>query len=387
MANVDIQLGYKDSAWFTANATLVLLAGQSVHLLQTGTYKIGDGLTQLSNLLFLGGTATSTDLIIATVVNKTGVNLTAANYQAVRVSTAQGQRLGVELAQANNDNNSVDTIGLVAENININQEGIISILGQLTEINTTGSLQSETWADGDELYLSTTVAGRITNIKPTALIGHIVMIGYVEYAHAIHGKIYVKIMNGWEIDELHNVYVNPSTLANNDVLVYESNSQLWKNKQSNYLQIVSKDIADSTALTGTTAITLMKSTLILANTYATGDVVKILNRAVRNTATGNGNNLFYLNTTNTLTGATLLGTQTSAAIYFGMERSIYIKSATNSETIVPTTSSSGSEVGVSVLGVSNLNINWAVNQYVIAAFQNAAVGNSTVMSSLIIQKY
>ena len=62
MANVDIQLGYKDSAWFTSNATLVLLAGQSVHLLQTGTYKIGDGTTILSSLSFLGAKKTS-DLI------------------------------------------------------------------------------------------------------------------------------------------------------------------------------------------------------------------------------------------------------------------------------------------------------------------------------------
>jgi hypothetical protein len=54
MANVDIRLGYKDSAWFTNNATLVLLAGQMVYLQQTGTYKIGDGTTQLSALAFLG---------------------------------------------------------------------------------------------------------------------------------------------------------------------------------------------------------------------------------------------------------------------------------------------------------------------------------------------
>lgn len=387
MANVDIQLGYKDSTWFTNNATLVLKEGQTVHLQQTGTYKIGDGTSQLSTLLFLGSSATSTDLIVATVVNKTGVNLLASNYQVVKVSTAQGQRLAVDFAQANNDNNSADTIGLVAQNINVNQEGLINILGQITEVNTTGSLQSETWADGDVLYLSPTTAGKLTNVKPTGLTGHIVVLGYVEYAHAVHGKIYVKIMNGWELDELHNVYVNPTTLANNDVLTYESSSQLWKNKQSNYLQIVSKDITDSTTLTGTTAITLMKSVLIPANTFATGDVVKILSRAIRNTATGSANNLFYLNTTNTLTGATLLATQTSTSIFFGMERSIYIKSATNSETIIPTNSSSGSEVGVSVLGVSNLNINWAVNQYIIAAFQNAAVGNSTVMSSLIIQKF
>jgi hypothetical protein len=54
MAQVDIQLGYKDSAWFTTNATHILLAGQIVYLDQTGTYKIGDGVTQLSALTFLG---------------------------------------------------------------------------------------------------------------------------------------------------------------------------------------------------------------------------------------------------------------------------------------------------------------------------------------------
>ena len=167
---------------------------------------------------------------VARVVNGAGVNLLASQYKVVKVTNAQGQRLQVNLAQANNDNNSVDTIGIVSENINNNQEGYIKILGQIEEINTTGSLQSETWADGDVLYLSTTVAGAITNIKPVATSGHIVVLGYVEYAHAIHGKIFVKIMNGWEIDELHNVYINPATQANNDLLVYNSTSQLWENE-------------------------------------------------------------------------------------------------------------------------------------------------------------
>ena len=54
MANVDIKLGYKDSAWFTANPTLILKQGQIVALEQTGTYKLGDGVTQLSALTFLG---------------------------------------------------------------------------------------------------------------------------------------------------------------------------------------------------------------------------------------------------------------------------------------------------------------------------------------------
>ena len=170
--------------------------------------------------------------LVARVVNKVTPNttLTKANYSAVKVSGAQGQRLAVGYAQANTDNNSADTIGLVTETIATNQEGFIITVGQLEEINTTGSLQGETWADGDVLYLSPTTAGSLTNIKPTGATGHIVVIGYVEYAHAVHGKIYVKIMNGWELDELHNVYINTGTLANNDALIYESSTQLWKNK-------------------------------------------------------------------------------------------------------------------------------------------------------------
>ena len=326
--------------------------------------------------------------LVARVVNKVTPNatLTRATYHAVRVSGAQGQRLAIEYAQANSDANSADTIGIVCENIATNQEGFILTVGQLEEINTTGSLQSETWVDGDVLYLSPTTPGHLTNIKPTGLTGHIVVIGYVEYAHAIHGKIYVKIMNGWELDELHNVYINQTTLANNDVLTYDSASSLWKNKQSNYLQIVTKDITDSSALTGTTAITLMKSILIPANTYATGDVVKLLNRVIRNTASGTAANYFYINTTNSLTGATLVGTQSTSASYYAMERSIYIKSTTISETI-NTASSSGSEVGTGTNGISNLNIDWTVNQYIIAAFKNAVAGESTIMSSLIIQKF
>ena len=115
--------------------------------------------------------------LVARVVNKVTPNttLTKAAYQAVRISGAQGQRLAVALAQANNDTNSADTIGVVTETIATNQEGFIMTVGNLEEINTTGSLQGETWVDGDVLYLSPTTAGAITNVKPTGATGHIVV--------------------------------------------------------------------------------------------------------------------------------------------------------------------------------------------------------------------
>ena len=205
--------------------------------------------------------------LVARIVNKVTPNatLTKANYTAVRVSGATGGRLSVEYAQANIDLNSADTIGLVCETIATNQEGFILTVGQLLDINTTGSLQGETWADGDVLYLSPTTAGKLTNIKPTGATGHIVVIGYVEYAHAIHGAIYVKIMNGWELDELHNVYINPGTLANNNLLAYESATALWKNKTAANLgiaELASPTFTGTVVLPATTSIGTVSNTEI-----------------------------------------------------------------------------------------------------------------------------
>lgn len=163
---------------------------------------------------------------LARVVNKTGINLLESEYKAVKVDGAQGNRLKVALAQANNDANSAETIGIVTENIADNQEGFITTNGLVRGINTTGSIQGETWADGDMLYLSGTVAGQLTNIKPVAPI-HTVIMGYVVSAHITQGQIYVKVDNGYELDELHNVLI--STPANGQVLAYESASGLWKN--------------------------------------------------------------------------------------------------------------------------------------------------------------
>lgn len=161
----------------------------------------------------------------ARVVNGTGGNVLRSNYQVVKIIGAQGQRMQVGLARADNDANSKDSLGLIAENINNNNEGFVISSGLLEEINTTGSLQGETWADGDTLYLSGTTFGRLTNVKPIAPI-HTVIIGFVVYSHANHGKIFVKVDNGYELEELHDV--NPLPYVNNGVLYRDTSVGLWK---------------------------------------------------------------------------------------------------------------------------------------------------------------
>ena len=168
---------------------------------------------------------------VAHVVNKTGADLLESQYKVVRVRIAseggsQGQRLAVVLAQGNNDPDSATTLGIVTENIANNQEGFITVFGNVNGINTTGSLQGETWVDGDVLYLSPTTAGSLTKVKPIAP-QHTVIVGYVLYAHNNQGKIFVKVDNGYELDELHNVKI--TSVANNDLLQYDSSIQVWKN--------------------------------------------------------------------------------------------------------------------------------------------------------------
>lgn len=358
-----------DAVKFSLSPTNSPAAGQIAYVGNTGA--LSYLMNNSSVLSSIGQT------LHAYVHNADSVTITKG--QPVYLFSASGNKASVKLANNSGDSTSAKTLGLASENITAGQTGFVTCQGVLDGLNT-GS-----YTAGDSLYLGAT-SGTLTNSKPYAP-NHLVYIGMVERANNGNGQIYVRVQNGYELDEIHNVDLITNAPKNNDVLVYDSSTSLWKNKQSNYLQNVTKDITDSTALTGTIATTLMKSILIPANTFATGDVVKILNRAIRSTATGTGVNYFYVNTTNSLTGATLVGTQSGAARFYGMERNLYIKSTTVSETINVSTTVSGDNPAISVSANANLNIDWSANQYIIAAFQNAAVGDSTVMSSLIIQKY
>jgi hypothetical protein len=64
-------------------------------------------------------------------------------------------------------------------------------------------------------------------VKPSAP-NHAVRIGVVARTSPTNGRIIYSIINGFELNELHNVSL--SSEANNDVLSYESATSLWKNK-------------------------------------------------------------------------------------------------------------------------------------------------------------
>jgi hypothetical protein len=254
------------------------------------------------------------------VVNKTAtnVNLLEANYQVVRITGAQGQRLKVDLALATTNALNAQTIGLVTETINDNQEGFITVSGLVRGINTTGSLQTETWADGDIIYLSPTTAGNITNVKPIAP-NHLIVIGYVVSAHITQGSIYVKVDNGYELDELHNVTI--ATPANNDALIYETSTALWKNKTIggwNYIvKSANQDVTNSTVLVDDTD---MQFSVVAGGQYmiemdvvisASNTANDYKNALVLSAGTMKGSGILTSNSAGTIAGATNILASTS----------------------------------------------------------------------------
>lgn len=175
------------------------------------------------------------------VVNKSGADLLESEYKVVKIITAQGQRLAIDLAQADSDTNHLNTLGIVTETIPNNQEGFITVNGLVRNIDTTGGLQGETWADGDVLYLSPTVEGKLTNIRPTAP-QHTIRMGYVVYSHANNGKIYVHVEIGYELGEMHDVVDTTTTSSYGDLMT--KSGSVW---------ITGKNLNGSYAMTNITA--------------------------------------------------------------------------------------------------------------------------------------
>jgi hypothetical protein len=100
-----------------------------------------------------------------------------------------------------------------------NSNGYVTVIGLITNIDTSA------YTDGQQLYLSGTTAGTLTGTKTYAPT-HLVYVAVVEHAHATQGKLFVKVQNGYELDELHNV--SAQSPSNGQTLIYNNSTSLWE---------------------------------------------------------------------------------------------------------------------------------------------------------------
>jgi len=343
-----------------------------------------------SNIFQVIGTSPNT--LLSYVTNDDSVTITKG--QPVYASGGQGDRLKVKLAYNTSDATSAQTVGLVlSSSIGVNQKGFIILNGQLDGLSI---LPTSTWSDGDPVYLGAT-AGSITNIKPHAP-NHLVYLGFVTTAsNGSAGRMYVRVQNGYELDELHDVQI--SSPLNGDLIQYDQSTDLWKNislsgagiqptlvSGTNIKTINNNSLLGSgnlnigprlmgwsgilgTPTTGNT-VTICHSLLIPANTLNTNNILQLVFRMYRQS--GNTGQLYgriYTNTTNSLTGATLIssiftmnggGTQ-----YIGYCERNYSYDGTSLRTMVGATYSEYTNGSIQTTA-----LNRTVNQYILFTMQS-----------------
>jgi hypothetical protein len=239
--------------------------------------------------------------LVREVRNTTGATLTKGTI--VYISGATGNKPTVSKAIATGDATSAQTFGMVQANISNNANGYVVCVGDLGGLDTSGL------TEGAQLYLSSTTAGTYTTTKQLAP-AHLVYIGVVTRAHPTLGQIEVKIQNGYELDEIHDVAI--SSLTNNDGLFYESSTDLWKNKSiatvlgytpangANYLPLAGGTMTG--AIVGTTATFAMSGSGIALGVTGsgTGDAIRITHssgRALTLNSSGSGFGILINNDT------------------------------------------------------------------------------------------
>ena len=224
-----------------------------------------------------GTSYTPGDPIYVTVRNATGSLMTKGTI--VYTSGANGTHTQVTKALASGDATSARTLGWLAEDLANNQSGLCIVEGYLDGVNTAGV------TEGAQLYLSPTVAGGFTDVKPSAP-DHMVYVGINAKASAGNGKVYVKVQNGYELEELHDVAI--SAPVNDQVLTFESSTGLWKNKANpadGVTSITATAPLTGGTITSTGSIGLDQTALAIAQSQVSGLVSALSGKA--NLAGGN----------------------------------------------------------------------------------------------------
>jgi hypothetical protein len=165
---------------------------------------------------------------------RAGINTNAIDLVTVKLSEAINKGQAVYISGANGTNILVSKASNASEATSSKTLGLLQTSGALNDIVnvvTSGlldGLDTSTATVGDPVWLGTSgnlIFGLAS--KPVAP-AHLVYIGVVSRVSATVGEIFVRVQNGFELKEIHDVLI--TSVADKDVLQYESATTLWKNK-------------------------------------------------------------------------------------------------------------------------------------------------------------
>lgn len=187
------------------------------------------GLLSAADKVKLDGGQAQAQTVTITVRNNSGS--TIGKGVPVYVTGSSGTTITIAPADASAEATAAETLGLTAASIANNADGTVIAVGLLDGVNTAAL------TEGQIIWLGETTGG-LTTTRPTQP-AHGVVVGYcVKQGSGTSGIIYVKVDNGLELTELHDVLVTGATAGQFLQLAADG---LWKART-----FVATDISNST---------------------------------------------------------------------------------------------------------------------------------------------
>jgi hypothetical protein len=175
MATVEFRYDPKNTAWFTANAAMVLKAGEPAYHDTTGLFKLGDGVTALSALSFLPIVSSSTPTLQQV--------LTAGNVATTTIETTGFIKTGGTSAQFLKADGTVDSnVYGVGDALTTNP---LSQFAATTSSQLAGVISDETGTGALVFGTSPTFTTNITTPQITGVSGNLVFTNAAQSSGAI----------------------------------------------------------------------------------------------------------------------------------------------------------------------------------------------------------
>jgi hypothetical protein len=201
------------TANYQTAGTYVTAVSGTAPITASGTTSITVGIDQTSLSV---ATALTAETLRTPVKNSSGA--TISKGQVVYVTGADGTNALIGLSSASSESGSSKTLGIAANTMTQNEFGYVIENGQLSNIDTSAATA------GSSVWLGNTPGSYVFNAPP-AEPSHSVYLGVVTKANVSTGEILVKVQNGYELDELHDVFVGG--VSTSLPLVYSSTSSGW----------------------------------------------------------------------------------------------------------------------------------------------------------------
>jgi len=280
--------------------------------------------------------------ILVYVKNSSGAQINKG--KVVRIIGAVGDNPLIATASYENDNNSANTLGITYQNIPNDDFGYVITEGTLIGINT------NTFTAGQLIYLGAT--GSIIGTAPVAPL-HAVRLGEVLRSQLNNGSIYIRVDNGYELGELHDVKDTSTTSSYGDLLV--KSGSVWTNSNQLTGSYGLTGSLNATSFTGSLLGTASYATQALSSSYALNTTSASYALNATSAATASYANNFTV--AGTLTAQTLVVQTITSSIIYSSGSNQFGDATNDTQLLIGTTKVTGSlEVTGSTTITGSLNV-------------------------------